>query len=91
VGPLQFIPSTWHRWGADGSGDGVADPQQIDDASLAAARYLCHYGDLTDAATWRTAVFAYNHVESYVDSVAATANQYAAQAAAVPITTGQRG
>ncbi|SDZ13698.1 lytic transglycosylase domain-containing protein [Herbiconiux ginsengi] len=91
VGPMQFIPSTWQTWGADGSGDGVADPQQIDDASLAAARYLCHYGDLGDAGTWRTAVFAYNHVESYVDSVAATANQYAAQAAAVSETSGAGG
>ncbi|WP_382306417.1 lytic transglycosylase domain-containing protein [Herbiconiux sp. UC225_62] len=91
VGPMQFIPSTWQTWGADGSGDGVADPQQIDDASLAAARYLCHYGDLTDAVTWRTAVFAYNHVESYVDSVAATANQYAAQVAAVSPSSGAGG
>ncbi|MGD8166779.1 lytic transglycosylase domain-containing protein [Herbiconiux sp. P16] len=90
VGPMQFIPSTWLSWGADGSGDGIADPQQIDDASLAAARYLCHYGALDDAATWRTAVFAYNHVESYVDSVAATANQYAAQSSAVPTSSGQR-
>jgi membrane-bound lytic murein transglycosylase B len=90
VGPMQFIPSTWQSWGADGSGDGRADPQQIDDAALVAARYLCHYGDLADAGTWRTAVFAYNHVESYVDSVAATATQYGAQAAAVPITAGQR-
>jgi membrane-bound lytic murein transglycosylase B len=25
VGPMQFIPSTWARWGSDG--DGRADPQ----------------------------------------------------------------
>ncbi|WP_237280465.1 lytic transglycosylase domain-containing protein [Subtercola vilae] len=78
VGPLQFIPSTWMRWGADGNGDGVSDPQQIDDASLAAGRYLCSYGDLSGAAGWRASVFAYNHVESYVDAVAETANRYAA-------------
>lgn len=80
VGPLQFIPQTWSQWGADGSGDGIADPQQIDDASLAAARYLCHYGDLTDATTWRTAIFAYNHLEEYVDDVAARAAIYAQRA-----------
>ncbi|MFB2556199.1 lytic transglycosylase domain-containing protein [Herbiconiux liangxiaofengii] len=80
VGPLQFIPETWATWGADGDLDGRADPQQIDDAALAAARYLCHYGALTDPGTWRTAVFAYNHVESYVDLVATTANSYAAWA-----------
>ncbi|MFB2583521.1 lytic transglycosylase domain-containing protein [Herbiconiux liukaitaii] len=88
VGPLQFIPGTWAEWGADGSGDALADPQQIDDAALAAGRYLCHYGTLTDPATWRTAVFAYNHVESYVDLVAATANDYAARAAGTPGTNG---
>ncbi|GAA1466714.1 lytic transglycosylase domain-containing protein [Microbacterium thalassium] len=77
VGPMQFIPATWATWGSDGDGDGRADPQQIDDAALAAARYLCRYGDLSDADTWRTAVFAYNHLESYVDQVAATAVAYA--------------
>jgi len=63
-----------------GHGDGVMDPQQIDDAALAAGHYLCHYGDLSQPAGWRAAVFAYNHVDSYVDSVAATANAYAARA-----------
>ncbi|TFB99953.1 lytic transglycosylase domain-containing protein [Cryobacterium mannosilyticum] len=80
VGPLQFIPSTWRAWGADGNGDEVTDPQQIDDAALAAGHYLCHYGDLSQPVDWRAAVFAYNHVDSYVDSVAAAANAYAAQA-----------
>lgn len=80
VGPLQFIPATWQRWGADGNRDGAMDAQQIDDAALAAGRYLCSYGDLSAAITWRTALFAYNHLDSYVDSVAATANLYAAEA-----------
>src|SRR5207237_2973190 len=26
VGWMQFMPSTWLRWGVDGDGDGVADP-----------------------------------------------------------------
>ncbi|MCS5722510.1 lytic murein transglycosylase [Herbiconiux sp. CPCC 203407] len=87
AGPLQFIPGTWAEWGVDGDGDGLADPQRIDDAALAAGRYLCHYGDLADPTTWRTAVFAYNHVETYVDLIAATANDYAARAsAAAPAT-----
>ncbi|GAA2223986.1 lytic transglycosylase domain-containing protein [Herbiconiux moechotypicola] len=88
VGPLQFIPQTWDRWGADADGDGTADPQQIDDAALAAGRYLCHYGSLSAAESWRAAVFAYNHLDSYVDSVAATANEYASLAAAVPASGG---
>ena len=44
VGPMQFIPGTWRGYGADGNGDGVADPQNLDDAALAAARYLCAGG-----------------------------------------------
>src|SRR3546814_6297301 len=35
VGPLQFIPSTWSRWAADGDGDGASDPNDIDDAAYA--------------------------------------------------------
>ena len=81
VGPLQFIPETWQRWGADGNGDGVADPNQIDDAALAAGRYLCASGEMTSAPGWRRAVFSYNHLDTYVDDVAAAANAYAARAA----------
>lgn len=74
VGPLQFIPSTWRSWGVDANGDGVADPNQIDDAALAAGRYLCAAGEMTSPAGWRRAVFSYNHLDSYVDDVAAVAN-----------------
>lgn len=77
VGPLQFIPDTWQRWGADGNGDGVADPNQIDDAALAAARYLCASGPVTDPVQWRAAVFSYNHLDVYVDDVAHVASRYA--------------
>ena len=80
VGPLQFLPSTWARWGADGNGDGVASPDQIDDAALAAARYLCASGTMTNAAGWRAAVFSYNHSNAYVNEVAGIANRYAADA-----------
>ncbi|GAA3524861.1 lytic transglycosylase domain-containing protein [Nocardioides daeguensis] len=80
IGPLQFIPSTWLRWGADGNGDGVVDPNQIDDAALAAARYLCHAGDLADPDTWRSAVFSFNHSDTYVADIADLANVYASRA-----------
>lgn len=80
VGPLQFIPATWEAWGADGNGDGIRDPQQIDDAALAAARYLCHHGDLTSPERWRTAIFAYNHLDTYVNAVARAANEFAQRA-----------
>ena len=80
VGPLQFIPETWERWGADGNGDDEYDPNQIDDAVLGAGRYLCHSGSMETPAGWRAAIFSYNHLEVYVDDVAAAANGYAAAA-----------
>ena len=78
VGPMQFIPGTWAIYGADGNGDGVADPQNVDDAALAAARYLCAGGgDLsTQAGRWN-AVYRYNHSASYVSLVLGLADSYA--------------
>lgn len=80
VGPLQFIPDTWERWGADADGDGAADPDQIDDAALTAARYLCAAGEMTTVDGWRRAIFSYNNLETYVDDVASVADIYAARA-----------
>jgi len=78
VGPMQFIPSSWARWGADANGDGVADPQNIDDAALAAGRYLCASGrDLTVGAAWWTAVLSYNASTTYAGDVLAAAQGYA--------------
>lgn len=78
VGPLQFIPGTWRRRGADGDGDGAADPQDVDDAALAAGRYLCEAGDLSTGEGWRSAVLSYNASESYVRAVLTATNGYAA-------------
>jgi membrane-bound lytic murein transglycosylase B len=51
VGAMQFLPTTWQRWGMRAGDDGAApDPQDIDDAALSAARYLCASGgDLSSA------------------------------------------
>jgi membrane-bound lytic murein transglycosylase B len=81
VGPMQFLASTWDRWGADGDGDGTADPLDLDDAAYAAGRYLCADGhDLTTSAGWNAAVLSYNHDPAYVLAVNAAAVAYAARA-----------
>lgn len=72
VGPLQFIPETWDRWRLDADGDGERDPQDIDDAALTAAAYLCNYGSLRYWDTWSVAIFGYNHSGAYVNSVKAS-------------------
>lgn len=70
VGPMQFIPATWRLWGADGNGDGVKDPQNIEDAALAAAGYLCAGGrDLSRPADLQAAVLSYNHSTQYLTAV----------------------
>jgi membrane-bound lytic murein transglycosylase B len=78
LGPMQFIQSTWDRWGADGNGDGYADINNIFDAALAAGRYLCADGrDLATAQGWTAAIFSYNHSAAYVQQVYAAANSAA--------------
>jgi hypothetical protein len=70
VGPMQFIPSTWRAWGADANGDGVADPQNIEDATLASARYLCAGGkDLSRGTDLARAVLSYNGSQRYLATV----------------------
>ncbi|MET0526453.1 MAG: lytic murein transglycosylase [Nocardioides sp.] len=82
VGPMQFLPSSWRTWAADGDGDGTADPQDLDDAAATAAHYLCASGtDLASGAGWQTAILSYNHAQEYVDAVRGAALSYAEQAA----------
>jgi soluble lytic murein transglycosylase-like protein len=66
VGWMQFLPSTWRRWGVDASGDGIADPYDPQDAIFSAARYLDAAGARSDI---RRAVFAYNHADWYVNEI----------------------
>ena len=77
VGPMQFLPGTWRSLGRDGSGDQVADPNNLFDAAVSAAGYLClSGGDLTDPARLRQAVYSYNHSWPYVDAVLGWARLY---------------
>ena len=77
VGPMQFIPSTWSVVGVDGDGDGVRNPQDIDDAALATAVYLCSGDeDLSTPDGQRAAVYRYNHSQAYVDLVLSIMRAY---------------
>jgi membrane-bound lytic murein transglycosylase B len=81
IGPLQFLPSTWERYAVDADGDGVANPENLVDASLAAADYLCVAGgDLSDGVSWDRAIRAYNPADGYLASVRANATAYAQRA-----------
>jgi membrane-bound lytic murein transglycosylase B len=77
VGPMQFIPSTWADVGVDADGDAKRNPQDIDDAALAAAVYLCSGNDdLSTEPGQRASVFRYNHSDEYVDLVLSIMNAY---------------
>jgi membrane-bound lytic murein transglycosylase B len=65
-GPMQFMPSTWRRYGAGG------DISSTHDAILAAARMLRANGAPRDMAA---ALYAYNHSSLYVRAVTAYAQQ----------------
>ena len=80
VGPMQFLPETWSRWGRDGNGDGTNDPHNIYDATMAAAAYLCGNApaDLADRAQLSAAIARYNDSDSYLIAVLTYADSYAA-------------
>jgi membrane-bound lytic murein transglycosylase B len=65
-GPMQFLPSTWRRYGRGG------DIQATGDAILAAARLLRANGAPTHMAR---ALYAYNPSRRYVRAVSAYAGQ----------------
>lgn len=79
VGLMQFLPATWRAQGADGNGDGISDPQNIFDASLATAHKLCRDGgDLAQESNLRKALRAYNNSSEYVDDVVERMRRYEA-------------
>ncbi|TLQ46617.1 lytic transglycosylase domain-containing protein [Streptomyces marianii] len=70
VGPMQFIPSTWATWGQDANSDGRKDPNNIYDAALAAAKYLCAGGrDLSVKEDLDKAILSYNRSREYLRTV----------------------
>jgi membrane-bound lytic murein transglycosylase B len=82
VGPMQFLPESWRNWHVDANGDGVESPQNIFDATMAAAHYLCRAaGTLGTHDGWDAAVLAYNSSHQYLRDVMDAANRYATDAA----------
>jgi hypothetical protein len=81
-GPMQFLASTWAKYGVDAEGDGAPDRWRPGDAIFSAANYLRASGAPED---YRRAIYAYNHAEWYVDEVLAWAGRYGA-----PPTASQR-
>jgi murein DD-endopeptidase MepM/ murein hydrolase activator NlpD len=78
MGPMQFLAGTWSAYGVDGDGDGRADVYDSTDAIWGAARYLCANG-AGNMDTLRSALWAYNHSDSYVDQVLRAAASYASE------------
>src|SRR5262252_7883095 len=76
IGYGQFLPSSWDVFGSDGNA------YDYRDALPAIALYLCQAGLERDP---RTALFAYNHADWYVDLVLDLAVQYDRMAPGAPI------
>jgi hypothetical protein len=72
-GPMQFIASTWARYGVDGDRDGRVDRWDAADAIHSAANYLRASGA---PGNYRAAIFAYNHAAWYVADVERWAARY---------------
>ena len=72
-GPMQFIASTWARYGTDGDADGRIDRWDASDAIFSAGRYLRAAGAPQD---YERAIWAYNHAGWYVQEVERWAARY---------------
>ncbi len=77
VGPMQFLTTTWDRWGTvapDRPPGSVPDPHNAWDAIYSAAAYLCagedQIGDL------RSAILSYNRSDAYASDVLGKAGEY---------------
>jgi hypothetical protein len=81
AGPMQIHNGfgsgggTWGAYKVSGDGDGRPDIYSPADSIATAARYLRASGAPAD---WRTAIFAYNHADWYIDKVLDQAESYRA-------------
>ncbi|HLM87043.1 MAG TPA: lytic transglycosylase domain-containing protein [Solirubrobacteraceae bacterium] len=74
-GPMQFLASTWARYGVAADGSGPPDRWDPADAIYAAANYLRASGAPSN---YRQAIYAYNHAQWYVREVESWAARYRA-------------
>jgi membrane-bound lytic murein transglycosylase B len=84
VGPMQFLPGTWRRNGRDGNNDGVADPHNLYDATLGAAKLLCA-GPMRSKPDMLAGFFRYNRSQAYAERVLARAYGYQLATETVPV------
>jgi membrane-bound lytic murein transglycosylase B len=77
MGFCQFLPSSLQRCGVAANGKGPVDLFTHDDAIFSIACYLQKSGfQRANRASWRRAVYSYNHSDAYVDTVLTLANWY---------------
>ena len=63
--PMQFIPSTWRRYAADGNGDGDADPNNIYDAAPPRPVTCARPARCRRTTSMTRGFFSYNHSDAY--------------------------
>ena len=68
VGPMQFLPSTWAAYAADGDRDGLTDVMNPVDAVHGTARLLCANGG-AETEHLASSLWNYNHSDEYVRRV----------------------
>jgi membrane-bound lytic murein transglycosylase B len=79
VGPMMLLPATWSLVAVDGDSDGRRDPQDVDDATLATAVFLCAGpGDLRKAARARDQVGRFHAGADYARAVFRVRAEYRA-------------
>ncbi len=77
MGYCQFLPSSLQRCGVAANGKGPIDLFTHDDAIFSIACYLKKSGfSCENRATWRQAVYKYNHSDAYVDTILTLASRY---------------
>jgi hypothetical protein len=75
-GPMQFLASTWERYGVDPYSNGPPDRWNPTDAIFSAANYLRAAGAPEN---YEKAIYAYNHASFYVEEVEVWARRYTAR------------